>query len=105
MTLPGYTSRVKKRHHLVGLQGLVPKTKVEPTSAKLRSYPLEGLCQKDQRFCAPSERALTGRGIGLLSLPLHRLAGALCLLDFAMFQKHFHGLPDRELAGDNSFPA
>jgi hypothetical protein len=36
---------------------------------------------------------------------LHHLAGALCLLDFAMFQKHLHGLPDRELAGDNSLPA
>jgi hypothetical protein len=105
MTLPGYASRVKKRHHLVGLQGLVPKTKVEPTSAKLRSYPLEGLCQKDQRFCVPQRTGAYGSGIGLLSLPLHRLAGALCLLDFAMFQKHFHGLPDRELAGDNSFPA
>ncbi len=66
---------------------------------------LEGLCQKGQRFCVPQRTGTYGSGIGLLSLPLHRLAGALCLLDFAMFQKHFHGLPDREPAGDNSFPA
>jgi hypothetical protein len=35
-------------------------------------------------------------GISLLNLPLHRLAGTLCLLDLAMFQNLFHGLPDRE---------
>lgn len=38
-----------------------------------------------------------------MNLPLHRLAG--CLLDFAMFQNLIHGMPDRELAGDNTFPA
>jgi hypothetical protein len=54
---------------------------------------------------SPQGTGAYGLGISLLSLSLDRLAGALCLLDLAMFQNLFHGLPDRELAGDNPFPA
>ena len=36
---------------------------------------------------------------------MHSLAGALCLLDLAMFQNLLYGLLNRELAGDNPFLA
>ena len=67
--------------------------------------PWTASARRTSASASPQRTGAYGSGISLLSLPLHRLAGALCLPDLAMFQNLFHGLPDRELAGDNPFLA